>query len=534
MLTITHLTTFTRTSLCRRRVHMQSAPTASIPSSGPRRPFNYQRNYYSDLSPHRVSRPSSQTNQNNPFIQPNPYTREFPDTVSFVWRNSRLFLKYSAVSLLAVTSLAFIVFESTHLYVEHVALTPRQPSQDITSTDRAFAWDTEAESWTGPAAVGGTDPALTWRERHAIRSAWMLLNWRASTTSTSTQHGESQLPPAAQYIQFVLQSTSTNDATSLSTRLDLLNILARICQSSSNTAHLTLARSCYEKASVLQSSNSIDAARTLSRLANVISRLGIYKEAEETWYRSIATLGPTVAQSSPALPSALPEDPPARRLLIQNFLALSTHYATSGQLPNALQVQSTALALYRPIHPSTNRAPISPYQLLHDLYIQHRFALLELQHAEVVYALSKNKKNPDTSIFLLTSACSSFEDVIRTLSGLSDESSHKLYNASIRPPTQVDPAFASIKDLSQPSDNLLHDALRSAASSYNILGILLEKKGPSACQMAFECFENALWWNGGPEGPAEHIPETEWKAVWTNYVRAREAVRESDRASARR
>jgi hypothetical protein len=83
----------------------------------------------------------------------------------------------------------------------------------------------------------------------------------------------------------------------------------------------------------------------------------------------------------------------------------------------------------------------------------------------------------------------------------------------------------------KPAKSLLRDARRTAAEAWNLMGILKEGEKDGA-EHALECYERALGWagvaadrSGGIGEPGEGTPEAEWKVLWNNYVRVREATR---------
>ena len=69
------------------------------------------------------------------------------------------------------------------------------------------------------------------------------------------------------------------------------------------------------------------------------------------------------------------------------------------------------------------------------------------------------------------------------------------------------------------------------------MGILLERThAAGSAEKALECYERALGWAGvaadraGGIGKAsEGTLESEWKLLWANYVRVRDAVRQQEK-----
>jgi hypothetical protein len=90
--------------------------------------------------------------------------------------------------------------------------------------------------------------------------------------------------------------------------------------------------------------------------------------------------------------------------------------------------------------------------------------------------------------------------------------------------------YSQSRVLHKPANSLLQNARRSAAEAWNLLGILGESHGSDPKEV-LHCYERAVGWTGRhgnekTEGPMEtvNLTESEWRALWANYVRAREAV----------
>ncbi|KAJ9479634.1 hypothetical protein PHBOTO_003119 [Pseudozyma hubeiensis] len=92
----------------------------------------------------------------------------------FVYTISRIarIITYSA---LGVATIGVVSFEAAHQYVEHVAM----PATAGASSADEYGWSELAleESWSGSPEKSGTDPRLGIKGRHAVRSAWMCVNW---------------------------------------------------------------------------------------------------------------------------------------------------------------------------------------------------------------------------------------------------------------------------------------------------------------------------------------------------------------------
>lgn len=166
---------------------------------------------------------------------------EFRDGLQTVTNFYGRLFKYSALSFLALASLVFVGWEGLHQYVEWVEL--RNPN-----TDDPYEWLGDSldhrcaiccslqplmnlfepfnsikdilDRWTGGAS-GGTDPRLGFRGRHALRAAWMALNWRGgdelrAQNPTVVEASEGMTPYEKQLFSTLQHlSTALNVASSL-------------------------------------------------------------------------------------------------------------------------------------------------------------------------------------------------------------------------------------------------------------------------------------------------------------------------------
>jgi hypothetical protein len=92
--------------------------------------------------------------------------------------------------------------------------------------------------------------------------------------------------------------------------------------------------------------------------------------------------------------------------------------------------------------------------------------------------------------------------------------------------------FTKSNAMQKPAKSLLRDARRTAAEAWNLIGILREGEKDRGPEHALECYERALGWagvaadrTGGIGEAGDGMPEAEWKVLWKNYVRVREAAR---------
>jgi hypothetical protein len=83
--------------------------------------------------------------------------------------------------------------------------------------------------------------------------------------------------------------------------------------------------------------------------------------------------------------------------------------------------------------------------------------------------------------------------------------------------------------LEKPANDLLRDARRSAADTWNLLGELTERMGPSHRQLALEYYTRAVGWAGrknqeGKMEPTDSTLSDDWMLIWRNYTRMKQVV----------
>jgi tetratricopeptide (TPR) repeat protein len=458
-----------------------------------------------------------------PNIKHNPYTREFPTTITQIIQVIRRFLKYSAIGVLFVGSVAIVFFQGAHIYVEKVSLASRDYLSDPNTADIAhYGWDAELENWTGPPATGGTDPSLSWKARYAIRSAWMSLNWGSATTSLSTGNGtvlstDGRLVPAQSFLDAALQTCSDPG-----TRAALLELQGGVAGSMTSTQSLARAMDCYEEALHSVPVDSQHAAVLFSRMAEVLNRMGNVDQAMDYHWKAIDIVDPD--HNHGIVPSACPTSPFATRILLRNLNTLSMLYATSRDLKSAFSFQTAALKLATALS-HEGQPDASPAQLLHTLFIKQRAATLQLHLGEVIYAINQQDKEAVEHLF---SAAIASEEVAFALMGKDREAYPEQPESSS--PSGPAGTWTSTAALRLPSTSLLLDASRSATTAYHLSAILYEKRGELGREDAFRSLERAMWWCGGVEGPNPDIPMTEWEAVWREYRRLRALVHPEPRS----
>ncbi|PWZ00119.1 hypothetical protein BCV70DRAFT_200278 [Testicularia cyperi] len=93
----------------------------------------------------------------------------------FIFTISRI-ARMFALTAVGVAAIGLVSFEAAHQYVEHVAMAPTS-SRPHRGEDE-WGWTDQAieESWSGT-LKSGTDSRLGIKGRHAVRSAWMCVNW---------------------------------------------------------------------------------------------------------------------------------------------------------------------------------------------------------------------------------------------------------------------------------------------------------------------------------------------------------------------
>ncbi|KAI0637012.1 hypothetical protein C8Q77DRAFT_1095577 [Trametes polyzona] len=500
------------------------------------------------------------TNDNKPpaplpdDVRPTPYLNDsFASHTMFTVDFFRRFLKYTAVGLLAVTVTSWTAFEGAHLWVENVAL-----AAETDEDAKRWEWDLEADKWSG-SPNGGTDPALGFSGRHAVRSAWMVLYWGTGSATNAIvaskaytgRHGEgptlAPIDATLEYAQeFLRIALEVAEQAKTKGRLHPMTITALLARRADVVSRmgtrnaLDEARSEYERVWSNLSGQGVQAARIALKLGDLNRRLGDTEDALAWWARSIqlAAGKPGVAapNTTPAIPETVPSSPLAQRTLVSALVSLSAFYATTGQLRQAQAAEESALNLLRSIPSPQSFDEASPGQALHSLYILHRSSILSIHLAEVLYAL---RTKPATSVDWLTRAAESSERVALALTGLPPTHPDAPGSEIPHPPASETPLtenYAKSKSMSGPAKNLLRDARRTAAEAWNLIGVLTEGgKSADAPAKALECYERALGWAGvgrdkagGIGQPGEGTLESDWQTFWANYVRAREVVRNQE------
>ncbi|THH17805.1 hypothetical protein EW146_g3067 [Bondarzewia mesenterica] len=458
-------------------------------------------------------------------------------------------IKFSLIGLFGTGILVWTAFEGTHMWVEKMELAPETDEET-----KKWEWDVDAEKWSGGVS-GGTDSALGFKGRHALRSAWIAQNWGVGSSGNimgsnaySGKRGfgtgglnvvEARLEYAQDFLNIAFEIALRKDESNVLKPHTVAEILVRhadVMERMGTHDGIFEARSELHRVWARLSGKGPEASRIALKLGDLNYRLGDAQDALTWWARSIHMVsGDDTKQVSPipVIPASAPSSPSAQRTLASALVSLSAYYATSGQLRQAQTVEETALNLLRSIRPAESVFTATPPQALHALYLLHRSALISVHLAEVSYAL---RSPTDTCIQWLTRAAESSERVALTLTGLPRTHPDAPKSKIPHPPSSESPllpVFSKSQSMKKPAKSLLRDARRSATEAWNLIGVLSEgKKDPSSMGKALECYERALGWAGvstnkaGGIGQAgEGVLEAEWKVLWGNYVRVREAVR---------
>ncbi|RXW15062.1 hypothetical protein EST38_g10792 [Candolleomyces aberdarensis] len=429
-------------------------------------------------------------------------------------------------ALLALT--AYGGFELTHQYVERVKLQP-----EVDEEIKKYQWDVSGEVWQADPVIGGTDPALGYAGRHALRAAWMAHNWGVGPPELSDiAEGVSpaDIPDlyAAEYLRRALR-VAEDKATSSQLRPltipALYNLSASLLERMGN-AFPDLTKDHFELAWRGYSGQGLRAAHIALKLGDISFRRHQNEEAQKWWKISIQlSQGSATPNSVGALlePTTLPSSPWAQRIVASTLISLSAFYAQTGKLKDAENFEEHSLAYLRSIPTPDSITQASPPQALHALFLLQRSSLLSIHLAEV---LSAQKKSILSSIQYLTAAAESSERVARALAGLPLHQNAGTPQLEVpKGEDQISSIFSSSPSMRPVASRLYRDAKRTSAEAWNLLGVLYEQKEGSASKSALQCYERAVEWAGKREGEGisanEAVTEKDWKVFWSNYQKAK-------------
>lgn len=507
-----------------------------FPLKIPNRPVTHARHIFRRYESNSAKPP--QTNQ------PSVYEDNYGRHPLFVLDVFKRVIKFAAIGIALTVVTTVTVFEGTHMWIENVGMAA-ESDEEV----RKWEWDLEAERWSG-GLKGGTDPALGFTGRHAVRSAWVADHWgiglnAADVASYATTRVGPIVDPrlefAQDYLTVALRHAQAQYSTGKlrpETFSELLSRHAGMMERMGTKDALFVARADLEQVWAGLPGKGVDAARVAAKIGDLNSRLGDSGDALAWWSRAIHLTKnddeKSIPTEIPVVPDSPPSSPLAQRTLASILVSLSAYYAKSGQLHQARAVEEAGLNVLRSIRPPESPDSATPPEALHALYVLHRSSLISIHLAEVLYALHTK---PPTSIDWLRRAAESSERVALALTGLPRIHPDAPNSQIPHPPSSETPLLADYtksRSMAQPAQSLLRDARRTAAEAWNLMGILSEGSGAdrAAAEKALEYYERALGWAGvaadsaGGIGRAgEGTLEAEWKLLWGNYVRVRDVVR---------
>ncbi|KDQ14071.1 hypothetical protein BOTBODRAFT_110708 [Botryobasidium botryosum FD-172 SS1] len=439
----------------------------------------------------------------------------------------RLFT-YVSLGFGSVAAVTFIGFEGTHAWVERVELAREAAGEQ-------YGWEYEREGWTG-GVKGGTDPRLGWRARHAVRGAWVILNWGGSPeagvlTDISTRVDgvpmDGGYAIAEEFLSYAIKVAQENpelSAEGLKGRClrDLVVRRAGVWERVGSAESLVRAKDAWVEVwqAMEGEGREEERARIAVKIGNVAKRIGNGAEAVYWWDRAVGSLSGVVGDGAADAPSGevLPRSPFAQRTLASAFLALSAHFAMTNQLRLAEAIEHSALRLFEPTAASLAAVGFraSAPQNLHTLFLQHRLALLKIHLAEVTYAL--NRPSPSQAKPKSSSSSSS------SWFSRSTPEPEVEPEAPVTPSAALHTSFQTSRNLRAPASRLLRDAKRGTVEALVLEGYLHEERGN--VKAAMERFAEAGAWVGKEAGKAgkqqsDEVVEEERKRVWAHWERAK-------------
>ncbi|KAJ7109370.1 hypothetical protein C8R44DRAFT_802344 [Mycena epipterygia] len=422
----------------------------------------------------------------------------------------------------------------THMWLERDL---KRLKKDIDLDTREWGWDLETERWTGDPNQGGTDPALGRQARKMVRNAWFSHHRPEKYGPLDEDEGGSDanmvdalLQRTELYLRSAIAMAEQPDVAGKlhsSTLVDLLTRRASILERM-GPSHLGETRTQYERVWSLLGGKGVQAARIAVKLGDVNQRLGEGPAALTWWARAVQLASDDQTGTLvPAVPAVPPSSPAAQRILVSALVSTSAFYAMARQLSEARKIEEDTLNLLRSIRPPDSLASASSPQALHSLSLLHRSAILSLHLAEVLYA---QRVPVAECLQTLQAAATSSERVVYALVGTAVRESDQLAPSAEQP---LLAEYSNNPHLENPASALLRDARRSAADTWNLMGELTERMGPSHKQLAWSYYQRAVGWAGrtNEEGTLEPTDSTlrdDWALLWRNYTRMRQAVEPSE------
>ena len=439
--------------------------------------------------------------------------------------------KYSLLGLLTLGVTVGTAFEAAHLYVENVALAV-ETDPDV----QKWEWDLQGDRWS-PRGSGGTDPALGFKCRHAIRGAWMAQNWGTGSggsvvggagSSSTPNIVDSATQSAQDFLNIAISMAMTKRANGSNISEDTLRRLivrhAILLESLGYKDSLLEARSELERMWKTFPPSDIEAPQIAHRLGDLNRRLGDLENAVTWWTRAVQLAEGKEPTTTLVVPASPPSSPVAQRSLVSTLVSISAFYATTGQLKKAREVETLSLDLIRSIKQPGSSPSVSPGEALHALYILHRSAILSIHLAEVEHGL---RSSPETSIRWLTNAAGSSERVAFALSETAQRDSTRAIPLSAMARSPLTPTYSESGSMQRPASSLLRDSRSSAAEAWHLIGILTEGSQTGSPTKAAGCYRRALGWIGVDverldEGVLPQVDE-EWTPLLKNYIRVKSA-----------
>ena len=455
--------------------------------------------------------------------------------VSFATQYFGRVFKYSLLGFLTLGITIGTAFEAAHLYVEKIAL-----AAEINPDIREWEWDLQGDRWS-PRGSGGTEPALGFRCRHAVRSAWMAQNWGTGTggsviggtdCSSTPNIVDSAAQSAQDFLNIAISMAMMNRANGSNISEETLRMLivrhAILLESLGYKDSLFEARSELERMWKTFPPSGIEASQIAQRLGDLNRRLGDLDDAAIWWTRAVQFAEGKEPTNTLIMSTSPPSSPVAQRSLVSALVSISAFYATTGQLKKAREVENLSLDLIRLIKQPRSFSSSSPGEALHALYILHRSAILSIHLAEVEHGL---RSSPETSIQWLTNAAESSERVAFALSEATLRDSRRAIPLSTVARSQLIASYSGSASMQRPASSLLRDSRRSAAEAWHLIGILTEGSQTGSPAEAAECYGRALGWIGVDvekidEGVFPQVEE-EWTPLLKNYTRVKSASSET-------
>lgn len=458
-------------------------------------------------------------------------------------------IRYLLYGLLSLGAISVTAFESLHLYIENISLAA--PTR-ISSNE--YGWEEESPSWTG-GVKGGTDSRLGFRARHALRAAWICQEIGAGGGGSI---GRSNLHPtmgaiagrvnqidrgyelAEEYIDLAIReakrkglrfppnlparrpSPSSLKANSIEadpTATDLLLLKAGVLERLSTDTSLRQAKDIYEQV-LFTPGTEARRMRLATKIGDLEQRTGgdgsawwewslsraglatpsftpvpvaVVAEKAKGWFgRSAAPTPPVEAPSMTSSSNHATLSAPVLRAAITAVVSSEAQLAKSGHFTRAAAYQDLALSLLTR-QPAT-ATPTSDSAELHDLWLAHRAALIQLHKTSITHAQGQ------PSFELAQATTTAAEAALSAI---------------------PDPPSAS-RALSFATKLLSRDAHLLAAEANYIKGVLLEKQGVTeTLEPALESFERAMSLSSAD---GEDVKGEEWSRYWRSYARVRDKM----------